>query len=68
MANGTTASVIQSGARKSLYLLCLVYRIITLYPQEPQQERLPDEIESYLKVLRAQTAASLETLRGSRRR
>lgn len=68
MANGTTASMILSGARKSLYLLCLVYWIITLYRREPQQERLPDEIESYLKLLRAQTAASLETLRGSRRR
>lgn len=67
LANGTTASMILSGARKSLYLLCLGYWIITLFRPQSQQERLPDEIESYLLLLRGQTATSLQTLRGKRR-
>jgi hypothetical protein len=67
MANGTTASMILSETRKSLYLLCLGYWIITLYRQQTQQEHLPGEIESYLLLLRGQTAGSLQTLRGKRR-
>ena len=67
MANGTTASMILSETRKSLYLLCLGYWIITLYRQQAQQEHLPGEIESYLVLLRGQTAASLQMLRGKRR-
>jgi hypothetical protein len=67
MANGTTASMILTEARMALYLLCLSYWIITLYRRQPQQERLPDEIEAYLVLLRGQTAASRETLRGRRR-
>ena len=67
MANGTTASMILTESRMALYLLCLCYWIITLYRQQPQQEHLPDEIRSYLLLLRGQTAASVETLRGRRR-
>lgn len=67
MANGTTASIILTQARMTLYLLCLCYWIITLYVQQPQQERLPEELKSYLLLLRRQTAASLGTLKGRRR-
>jgi hypothetical protein len=67
LVNGTTASMILTHTRMVLYLLCLTYWIITLYRQEPQQAKLPADIESRLLQLRAQTAASLQTLRGSRR-
>jgi hypothetical protein len=67
MANGTTASMMLTEARMTLYLVCLTYWIITLYRRQPQQERLPEEIESYLVLLREHTTASLETLRGRRR-
>jgi hypothetical protein len=67
LANGTTASMTMTRARMMLYLFCLVYWIVTLWRAEPQRERLPDEIESYLALLRGQTAASLETLRGKRK-
>ncbi len=67
MANGTTASMILTDTRMTVYLLCLSYWIVTLYRQQPQQERLPVEIGSYLILFRKQTAATLETLRGRRR-
>lgn len=67
MANGTTTSMILTQARMALYLVCLGYWIMTLYRQEPEQRRLPREMESYLVLLRGQTAASLHTLRGKRR-
>jgi hypothetical protein len=68
LANGTTASMTMTRVRMMLYLLCLAYWIVTLWRPEPRPEHLPDEVESYLKLLRTQTAASLKTLRGSRRR
>lgn len=67
LANGTVASMTMTRARMVLYLCCLVYWIVTLWRPEPQPARLPGEIESYMVLLRQQTAASLQTLRGKRR-
>jgi hypothetical protein len=67
LANGTTASMTMTRARMLLYLFCLVYWIVTLWRPEPQPERLPDGIESHMELLRQQTAASLQMLRGKRR-
>jgi hypothetical protein len=67
LVNGTTVSMILTRARMALYLLCLIYWIITLYLQEPQPESLPGGIESRLLQLRGQTAASLHVLRGRRK-
>lgn len=67
LANGTAASMTMTRARMMLYLFCLVYWIVTLWQQEPQRERLPDEIDSYMVLLQRQTADSLQTLRGKRR-
>jgi hypothetical protein len=67
LVNGTTVSMILTQARMALYLVCLIYWIITLYLQEPQPESLPGGIESRLLQFRGQTAASLHVLRGRRK-
>ncbi|HTV08679.1 MAG TPA: hypothetical protein VMD97_06525 [Candidatus Aquilonibacter sp.] len=67
LANGTTASMTMTRARMLLYLLCLAYWIMTLWRPEPKPEHPPDGIQSDLELLRQETVASLQTLRGKRR-
>lgn len=54
-------------ARKIVYLLCLVYWIVTLWQEAPQPRAVPPEMLEELRALQARVAYDLYTLRNWRK-
>jgi hypothetical protein len=66
LVNGTVASMLLTHTRMLMYLICIVYWIVTLSRREQQSESLPLELRTYLPFLREQTGSTLRTLKGRR--
>lgn len=66
LANGTTISMVLTHVRMGVYLMCLVYWIVTLWQDEPAPRQLPDELRRHISLLRMQTAYDLQRFRGRR--
>ena len=61
------ADEVLSHARMMLYLLCLVYWIVTLWQDAPEPRELPAHVRKHLRGLQSRLAYDLYTLRSWRK-
>ena len=64
---GTAGYLALSRTRMTLYLVCILYWMITLWSEAPVPKALPAEMLSRLSFLRTDVAQSLDSLRAGRK-